>query len=179
MKDKLSSEQGWDAIERDQTTYNLIMRIRRITIGFEEHKQGTYNLIQSKRRLLTVPTYSMSHIQEEKESVVDYVRSTVEAFGVTLGLHMGHLQAWINDTDWIVDPNNPTDAKNERARRESEEAIAASLKVGGANHAKFGELKRSLAKDYLKGDDNYPTIIEDARKLLQNYEPAWKPKIPT
>ena len=113
--------------------------------------------------------------------MADYVRhfkglwSTAEAFGASPGLHMGHLTSWLQEADWVADPANPTDAESERAKNESSEAIAASLLVGGANRGKFGGLKRDLANDYLKGTDNYPTTIEDARNLLQNYEPAQRP----
>ena len=84
VKDKLRSGQGWDDVEREQTTHELITRIRRIVTGFEEHKQGTYNLVQSMRRLFL-------HIQGENESVADYVRhfkglwNTAEAFGASPG----------------------------------------------------------------------------------------------
>ena len=174
VKDKLRSGQGWDVVECEQTTYNLITRIRKIVTGFEEHKQGSYNLVQSMRRLFL-------HIQGESESVADYIRhfkglwNTAEAFGASPGLHMGHLASWMQQADWIADPANLTNAESERARMESQEAIAASLLVGGANRAKFGELKRSLANEYLKGNDNYPTTMEDARNLLENYEPERKP----
>ena len=47
VKDKLETQEGWDEVEANQTNHHLIQRIERITTGFKEHKQGTYNLVQS------------------------------------------------------------------------------------------------------------------------------------
>ena len=98
IKDKLQSEQGWEAVERGQTTHELIGRIERVATGFEEHKQETYNLVQSMRRLYL-------HMQGENESVADYVRHhkalwrTAEAFGATPGLHTGLVNSWLQASD--------------------------------------------------------------------------------
>ena len=70
---------------------------------------------------------------------------------------------------------NITADERARAVRESSEAVAAALLVGGANRNRYGTLKKELANDCLKGDDNYPTTIEDARNLINNYEPLYRP----
>ena len=105
-KNKLETQEGWDAVETNQTTYELIQRIERTATGFEEHKQGTYNLVQSKKRLFL-------HTQWD-ESIGDYVRhhrglwSTAEAFGACPGLHVGVMAPWLKDVDWANNNSNLT-----------------------------------------------------------------------
>ena len=118
VKNKLQAEQGWDDVERDQSTHLLITRIRRICTGFEEHKQGTYNLVQSMRRLFL-------HVQGNNDSVSDFVRhfkglwSTAEAFGASPGLHLGLTESWLQGADWVADRAHPTDNERTRAVEES------------------------------------------------------------
>ena len=101
IKDKLQFEQGWEVVERDQSTHQLFGRIERIATGFEEHKQETYNLVQSMRRLYL-------HMQGENESVADYVCHhkalwrTAEAFGASPGLHTGLVNSWLQASDWVA-----------------------------------------------------------------------------
>ena len=158
-------------METNKHTHQLIRRIERIAVGFGEQKQETYNLVQSMRRLYL-------YIQGENENIADYVRhhkalwKTAEAFGATSGLHNSLVGSWIQNSVWVDNANCPTTDEKKRSEKESEEAVAASLIIGGGNCAKYGELKRELANDYLKGEDKYLATVEDARNLLQNYEPT-------
>ena len=68
------------AIALEQLLHELIRRIEKICVGFDDHKQSVFNLVQS---LKTLFLYS----QSEKETVENYTRNfrslwdTVEAFG--------------------------------------------------------------------------------------------------
>ena len=46
----------------------------------------------------------------------------------------------------------------------------AGLLISSANQKRFGLLKRDLQNSYLKGQDEYPKTVEDAKRLLSNWK---------
>jgi len=80
VRDKLKATKDWDVVQSEQSLHELIRRIEKICVGFDDHKRSVFNLVQS---LKTLFMYS----QSEKETVEDYTRNfrslwdTVEAFG--------------------------------------------------------------------------------------------------
>lgn len=51
VKDKLATTDGWEAVEAVQALSKLINKIQAICVGFDEHKQETFNLVQSLKAL--------------------------------------------------------------------------------------------------------------------------------
>ena len=45
VRDKLESSDGWDTVQNDQSLHQLILKIERICVGFDDHKQEVYNLV--------------------------------------------------------------------------------------------------------------------------------------
>ena len=88
MRDKLESSDGWETVQTDQSLHELILKIERICVSFDDHKQEVYNLVQVVNTLFL-------YTQIEKESVGDYSRNltsmwdTDEAFGASPGMHRG------------------------------------------------------------------------------------------
>ena len=52
VKDKLDSSDGWETVQTDQFLHQLILKIERICVGFDDHKQEVYNLVQAMKTLL-------------------------------------------------------------------------------------------------------------------------------
>jgi hypothetical protein len=96
VKEKLENTKNWEAIQREQCLYSLIQKIKRICVGFDNHKQDVFNLVQALKALFL-------YTQSEKESVEEYGRNlksrwdTVEAFGGSPGLHKGMMEAMAKD----------------------------------------------------------------------------------
>jgi hypothetical protein len=66
VKDKLEATDDWEATpQRDQLLHELISKIERICVGFNNHKQEVFNLVQA---LKTLFLYS----QSDKETVEQY-----------------------------------------------------------------------------------------------------------
>ena len=92
VQDKLKATKDWDIVQSEQSLHELIRRIEKICVGFDNHKQSVFNLIQS---LKTLFLYS----QLEKETVEEYTRNfqilwdTVEAFGGSPGIQDGLVAA--------------------------------------------------------------------------------------
>ena len=88
VRDKLEASDEWDKVQREQSLHNLINKIERICVGFDDHKQEVFNLVQALKTLFL-------YTQTEKESVDKYAPNfkslwdTVEAFGGSPGIQQG------------------------------------------------------------------------------------------
>ena len=88
VMDKLESSDGWETVQNDQSLHQLILKIERICVGFDDHKQEVYNLVQVMKTLFL-------YTQTEKESMEDYFRKltslweTAKAFGSSPRIHRG------------------------------------------------------------------------------------------
>jgi hypothetical protein len=172
VKDKLATTDGWEAVEAAQSLHLLINKIQKICVGFDEHEQETFNLVESLKALYL---YS----QEKWESVDEYARNqkslwdTAVAFGASPGVH----QKLVNDllqragaAGAAADPDNPTPDELEVAQRIVSEEVQASLLLSGADKGRYEQLRKDLANDYLKGQDYYPNTMDKAVNLLGNYK---------
>jgi hypothetical protein len=80
VKDKLEGSNNWVRIQLEQLLHKLVQKIEWICMGFENHKQEVFNLVQSLKMLFL---YSPN----EKDTMEEYARNfyslwdTVEAFG--------------------------------------------------------------------------------------------------
>ncbi len=96
VKDKLKGMDAWEGTQRDQSLHELINKIERICVGFDNHKQEVFNLVQVLKMLFL---YS----QGEKETVEQYGRNflafweTVKAFGGSPEVHQGMIDALLKD----------------------------------------------------------------------------------
>ncbi len=86
VRDKLEASNDWDKTQREQSLHNLISKIKRIYVGFDNHKQEVFNLVQALKTLLL-------YTQMDRESINEYVHNfkslwdKVEAFGGLPGIH--------------------------------------------------------------------------------------------
>jgi hypothetical protein len=60
VKDKLKESDAWERIQSGQTLHELMQKIKRIRVGFDDHKQEIFNLVQSLR-LLFIYTQIKEH----------------------------------------------------------------------------------------------------------------------
>jgi hypothetical protein len=68
VKDKLKGADDWVTTQKEQSLHNPINKIERICVGFDDHKQEVFNLVQA---LKTLFLYS----QNDKETVEQYGRN--------------------------------------------------------------------------------------------------------
>ena len=169
VKDKLEGTEDWESTQRDQSLHELINKIERICVGFDDHKQEVFNLVQA---LKTLFLYS----QTDKETVEQYGRNfralweTVEAFGGSPGIHNGMIESMLKDTTRVANTTKPTAAERKKAEEDASEAVKAALLISGADKSRFGRLKDKLANNYLLGTDQYPDTYEKAMRILGNYQ---------
>jgi hypothetical protein len=169
VKDKLESLEDWEETQKNQSLHELISNIERICVGFNDHKQEVFNLVQA---LKTLFLYSQSN----RETVEQYgltscaLWDTVEAFRGSPGVHKGMIEALLKDPSQVANVGNPTMIKKKKAKEEASEFIKAALLISGADRNRFGKLKDELANNYLLGMDQYLDTFEKAMRILGNYQ---------
>jgi hypothetical protein len=65
VRDKLKATDDWDKMQRDQSLHKLIQKIEHICVGFDNHKQEVFDLVQALRMLFLFT-------QGEKDTVDEY-----------------------------------------------------------------------------------------------------------
>ena len=68
------------------------------------------------------------------------------------------------------DPNNISDEEQQEAVEEVAEAMKAAMLISGADKRRYGRLKEQVANNYLLGTDQYPSMLEKASRILENYQ---------
>jgi hypothetical protein len=165
VRDKLKATKDWDVVQLEQLLHELIKRIKKICVGFNDHKQSVFNLVQS---LKTLFLYS----QSEKETVEEYTRNfhilwdTVEAFGGSPGIQDGLVAEELRRRNITA----PTPTELSEAEDVSIEQVKATMLIRGASCQKYEKLKNELANDYLLRLDHYPDTLEKAARVLANYQ---------
>jgi hypothetical protein len=51
VHDKLKSMENWEAMQKEQFLHKLISKVKRICVGFDDHKQEVFNLVQALKML--------------------------------------------------------------------------------------------------------------------------------
>ena len=135
-------------------------------MGFVNHKQEVFNLVQSLKTLFL-------YTQSDKETVEEYGRNfrslwdTVEAFGGSPGVHEGLVHSILNNT---MQGTTPTANERSDAKEASSEAVKSALLISSADRRVYRKLKDQLTNNYLLGTNQYPNTFEKAIRILGNYQ---------
>ena len=70
-----------------------------------------------------------------------------------------------------IDTDKATEGKMKEAKKKVREKFLATLMLNGANRDKYGELKRSMAENYVTGTSEYPESPEVVLCILNAYVP--------
>jgi hypothetical protein len=54
VSDKLKSTENWEVMQKEQSLHNLISKVGKICVGFDDHKQEVFNLVQALRAFFSV-----------------------------------------------------------------------------------------------------------------------------
>ena len=169
VRNKLEVSDDWERTQREQLLHDLIGKIKQICVGFDDHKQEIFNLVQALKTLFL-------YTQTDKETVEEYARNfkslwdTVEAFGGSPGLQQGLVEGLLRAPGRVNDQNNITEQEQQDVVDEAAEAVKAVLLISGADKRRYGKLKEQLANNYLLGTNQYPNTLEKATRVLGNYQ---------
>ncbi len=177
VQDKLESSDNWETTQRQQSIHELIKNIEQICVGFDNHKQEVFNLVESLKMLFL-------YTQGEKEMVEEYARNlrslwdTEEAFGGLPGVHKGLVEGLIRMPGQVVDSNNVTEDELVAMEAKVSDAVKGALLISGAEKRRYRKLKDKLANSYLLGSDQYLDTFDKATQILGNYQTMLSPALP-
>ena len=166
----MEASNNWDHIQWEQSLHNLIAKSERICVGFDDHKQEIFNLVQALKTLFL-------HTQGERErgGVLQKLQSlwdTVEAVGGLPEMQKGLISGLLKLPGRVWDPDNVTAKEFEATEDEVAEAVKAALQISRANKARYWWLKEQLATNYLLGTNQYPNTFKKVTIILGNYQGA-------
>jgi hypothetical protein len=176
VSDKLEATDDWDKTQRDQSLHKLIQKIEHICVGFNNHKQEVFNLVQVLKLLFL-------SMQGEKDTVDEYGHNfrslwdTVEAFRGSPGIHKGLVDGLLREPGQVVDPANIMADERKAAEEEANESVKVALLISGAEKRRYGKLKDKTTNNYLLGTDQYPDTFNKGLHILGNYQTT-KPNMP-
>jgi len=70
-----------------------------------------------------------------------------------------------------IDISNATSNQMKRGKKVVRDKFLAALMLNGANGQKYGELKQSIAENYVTGTSEYPDSPEVVLRILTAYKP--------
>ena len=143
-----------------------ISKVKRICVGFDDHKQEVFNLVQALKTLFLFTQGEMEMVKESGRNFKS-LWDTVEAFRGSPGIHKGLTDSILAAT---VMSRSPTAAQIKQAGVESSKAVKATLLISGADRRGYRALKDVLANNYLLGSDQYPDTLEKGMHILGNYQ---------
>jgi hypothetical protein len=132
VKEKLENIKNWEAIQREQCLHSLIQKIKRICVGFNDHKQDVFNSVQALK-VLFLYTQSEKVLVEEYRRNLKSLWDTVEAFGDSPGLHKGMMEVLAKDATRFANAGTPTEDEITKMENEANKAVKMALLISGAN----------------------------------------------
>ncbi len=147
----------------------LIRKIERICIGFDDHKQEVFNLVQALKTLFL-------YTQGEKDGAEEYGRNfrslwnMVEAFRGSPRIHKGLVDALLANASKVHDVDNLTRAEHCRIKEDACVAVEAALLIRRADKFRYRKLKDELVNSYLLGTYQYLDTYHKALRILGNYQ---------
>ncbi len=141
VHDKLENTVNWEKTQKEQSLHELIQNIERICVGFDDHKQKVFNLVQSLKTLFL-------YMQSEKDTVEEYGQNfrslweTAKTLGESLGIHEGMMESLLSKVT-----GNSTAAQIKYAQETASKAVKVALLISGADKCQFAKLKDELANN--------------------------------
>ncbi len=169
VKDKLEATNNWECIQQDQSLNKLIQKVEWICIGFNDHKQEVFNLVQAFKTLFL-------YTQGEKDGVNQYGRNfrslwgMVKAFRGLPGVHKRLVEELVKNPSQVNNVNNVTPKECREADETACKVVKAALLISGADKRQYSKLKDKLANNYLLGTDQYPDTLKQGETKDQQEE---------
>ncbi len=132
VHNKLKASKDWEHVQREQLLHNLFTKIERICVGFFDHKQEIFNLVQALKTLFL-------YTQTDKETVEEYLQTIkslwdmVKVFGGSLGVHKGLVKGVLAMPGKMRDPYNVTEEELMAMEEEVTKAVKVALLISGAD----------------------------------------------
>jgi hypothetical protein len=128
----LELTEDWEKRQKEQSLHKLIQIIACVCVGFHNHKQEVFNLVQVLKMLFL-------YTQGEKDTMEEFGRNflslweMVEVFRGSPGVHKGIVNGPLSNTAQVQDVNKPTNQEIAQAEEDLSKAVTAALLIRGAD----------------------------------------------
>ena len=160
LKNKLESKSDHIQWEIDDDVVALLRAIKSITQNNTEVKYVHYALHLNMRKGMNINQY-------EDENLVPYYKrfnTIITSLEIIWG-PLCPIKLMKEDSRYATADEDERD----KVIKEIRNKFLACAFINGANKKKFGKVIDSLNNDHLGGNSHYPTTVEKALDLLQNY----------
>jgi hypothetical protein len=149
---------------------SLLSMIRGYCCQFDTLNDEYMSIVGAIKNLLYLfqkPTQTNSDYQEDFTAMVEVIEEYGGAGSLTYFPNMIKKEL----TTKSIDMEKATGDKMKEAKKPVREKFLAALMLNGANCDKYGELKRSMAENYVTGTSKYPESPEVVLHILNAYVP--------
>ncbi len=180
LKTRLQGTDGWKTVEQERDTIQLLLSIRGMCCKVNNMAQALYLLVQLKKRLYYfIQEWDQTNDQYLKEFKA--LANVVITFRGSFGMELMMLKAIMKEQDIKEGEgeDGPTTEQRDKGLEILKNQYLTLLFISNADRNRYKKLRDDLANQYLMGADNYPKTLEQAVKLLNNYQsgvPQFKPR---
>ena len=171
LKNKLEGTNGYDNAKSSNDIVKLLTMIRGYCCQFDTLSDEYISIVKSLKNLFyffqkTEQTNSEFH--EDFMALVEVIEEYGGTGSLTYFPNMIKKELLSKN---IMDPSQASADELKEAKGIVREKFLAALMLNGANASKYGELKRSMAENYVTGTSEYPESPEVVLRILNAYQP--------
>jgi hypothetical protein len=171
LKNKLEGTSGYDKAKAGNDVIKLLTIIRGYCCQFDTLNDEYMSIIKSLKNFFYFFQKAEQMNSEFHKDFMALVKVIEEYGGAGLLTHFPNLIRKELSSKNIANMSKATPDEIKEAKSIVRDKFLAALMLNGANAAKYNELKRSMAENYLTGPSKYPESPELVLRILNAYQP--------
>ena len=178
LKNKLEGTVDYITCKNKNDVVSLISMIRSYCCQFDTLNDEYMSIVGAIKNLLYLfqkPTQTNSDYHEDFMAMVEVIEEYGGAGSLTYFPNMIKKELKTKS----IDMEKATGDEMKEAKKTVRNKFLAALMLNGANRDKYGDLKRSMAENYVTGTSEYPESPEVVLRILNAYVPpaGWNRRI--
>jgi hypothetical protein len=172
LQSKLKQQAQWITISQSQDGIALLALIKSITFRFEDQKFLPLALYQSKANL-----YSLRQNQMTNPEYLERFQNLMDVASAYNGqlYDMAIVNICHDRLHPGVEYETLGTAQKQVVHTAASELYQATMFLQQSDRRRFGKLLEELENDFTKGNDDYPTTLVNAYRLISEYK-HWEPR---
>ena len=166
---KLSSLPNVDEWKEQGSCYELLKAIQQILMDYE-HKKCIYVTLLKQIKFLYAYKQRDNQSLHKYFEVFQIMTENIERYGGSFGNHPAYVKDSMKKAGIdLEDPDEVTDdVLKEHELKAQQKFLGISFLLGGRNDM-YEDLVIKLENDYLKGNDYFPSSVNEACQLMSNF----------
>jgi hypothetical protein len=171
LKNKLTGMSGYDKAKADNNVVKLLIMIRGYCCQFDTLNNEYMLIVKLPKNLF----YFFQNAEQSNFEFHDDFMALIKVIKKYGGAgSLSHFPIIIRKelvSKNVTDMTKATPDELKEAKGTVKDKFHAALMLNGANAAKYIELKRSIAENYVTGTSEYPESLELVLCILNAYQP--------